>query len=264
MPDGSRLPRRLPVRRRHRGVPDRGRRLRGRPHRLDLGRLLPGARRGRERRQRRRRLRPLPPDAAGRRPDAAARPADLPLLHVVVARAARRRTRESEGHRLLLATRRRAARGGHQAVAHAVPLGPAAGARGEGRLGEPRHGVPVPRLRGAMHEALGDRVDVWTTLNEPWCSSFLSYTGGAHAPGRQDVAAGLAAAPPPAARPRPGRAVAARTRPRARARHHAQPHGGEAGRPDASRRRRRRAAHRRRSSTGSSSTRSSAGTTPAT
>ncbi|MBT2516770.1 beta-glucosidase [Streptomyces sp. ISL-90] len=44
-----------------------------------------------------------------------------------------------------------------------------------------------------MHEALGDRIDVWTTLNEPWCSSFLSYTGGAHAPGRQDVAAGLAA-----------------------------------------------------------------------
>ncbi|MET0977163.1 MAG: GH1 family beta-glucosidase [Leifsonia sp.] len=45
----------------------------------------------------------------------------------------------------------------------------------------------------SVHDALGDRVDVWTTLNEPWCSSFLSYTGGAHAPGRQDVAAGLAA-----------------------------------------------------------------------
>ncbi|WP_139415437.1 GH1 family beta-glucosidase [Agromyces laixinhei] len=45
----------------------------------------------------------------------------------------------------------------------------------------------------AMHDALGDRLDVWTTLNEPWCSSFLSYTAGAHAPGRQDVAAGLAA-----------------------------------------------------------------------
>lgn len=45
-----------------------------------------------------------------------------------------------------------------------------------------------------VHEALGDRVDVWTTLNEPWCSSFLSYTAGAHAPGRQSVEDGLAAA----------------------------------------------------------------------
>ena len=78
-----------------------------------------------------------------------ARPADLPLLHVVVARAARRRPGQPEGRRLLLATRRRAARGGHQAVAHALPLGPAAGARGARRLGEPRHRVPVPRLRAA-------------------------------------------------------------------------------------------------------------------
>jgi len=45
----------------------------------------------------------------------------------------------------------------------------------------------------AVHDALGDRVDIVTTLNEPWCSSFLSYTAGAHAPGRQDKAAGLAA-----------------------------------------------------------------------
>jgi beta-glucosidase len=44
-----------------------------------------------------------------------------------------------------------------------------------------------------MHAALGDRVDAWTTLNEPWCSSFLSYTGGEHAPGRQEPEAGLAA-----------------------------------------------------------------------
>lgn len=46
----------------------------------------------------------------------------------------------------------------------------------------------------SMHDALGDRVPVWTTLNEPWCSSFLSYTAGAHAPGRQSKEAGLAAA----------------------------------------------------------------------
>lgn len=45
-----------------------------------------------------------------------------------------------------------------------------------------------------MHEALGDRVGVWTTLNEPWCSAFLGYTGGIHAPGRQSRPDGLAAA----------------------------------------------------------------------
>ncbi|MDP3207568.1 MAG: family 1 glycosylhydrolase, partial [Rhodoglobus sp.] len=45
----------------------------------------------------------------------------------------------------------------------------------------------------SVHDALGDRVSAWTTLNEPWCSSFLSYIGGEHAPGRQDPAAGLAA-----------------------------------------------------------------------
>ena len=45
-----------------------------------------------------------------------------------------------------------------------------------------------------VHDVLGDRVESWTTLNEPWCASFLSYIGGEHAPGRQDVPAGLAAA----------------------------------------------------------------------
>ncbi|WP_433675175.1 GH1 family beta-glucosidase [Microbacterium gorillae] len=44
-----------------------------------------------------------------------------------------------------------------------------------------------------MHDALGDRVKVWTTLNEPWCSSFLSYTAGAHAPGHTSIAEGLLA-----------------------------------------------------------------------
>jgi beta-glucosidase len=45
-----------------------------------------------------------------------------------------------------------------------------------------------------VHDALGDRVKVWTTLNEPWCSSYLSYIGGEHAPGHQNVAEGVAAA----------------------------------------------------------------------
>jgi len=41
---------------------------------------------------------------------------------------------------------------------------------------------------------LGDRISVWTTLNEPWCSAFLGYAAGVHAPGRTDPAAALAAA----------------------------------------------------------------------
>jgi len=45
-----------------------------------------------------------------------------------------------------------------------------------------------------VHDALGDRVDNWTTLNEPWCSSFLSYTAGIHAPGRFSVTDGVLAA----------------------------------------------------------------------
>ncbi|TDC58356.1 beta-glucosidase [Actinomadura sp. KC345] len=41
---------------------------------------------------------------------------------------------------------------------------------------------------------LGDRVHTWTTLNEPWCSAFLGYASGVHAPGRTDPADALAAA----------------------------------------------------------------------
>lgn len=42
-------------------------------------------------------------------------------------------------------------------------------------------------------EALGDRVWLWTTLNEPWCSAFLGYASGVHAPGRTEPAGALAA-----------------------------------------------------------------------
>ena len=45
-----------------------------------------------------------------------------------------------------------------------------------------------------VHDRLGDRVRVWTTLNEPWCSAFLGYAAGAHAPGIQDPRQSLAAA----------------------------------------------------------------------
>jgi len=42
-------------------------------------------------------------------------------------------------------------------------------------------------------DALGDRISMWTTLNEPWCSAYLGYGSGAHAPGRMKGADALAA-----------------------------------------------------------------------
>ncbi|MFB7864949.1 MULTISPECIES: GH1 family beta-glucosidase [unclassified Streptomyces] len=47
---------------------------------------------------------------------------------------------------------------------------------------------------GLLADALGDRVSRWTTLNEPWCSAFLGYGSGVHAPGRTDPVAALRAA----------------------------------------------------------------------
>jgi beta-glucosidase len=46
----------------------------------------------------------------------------------------------------------------------------------------------------AVHERLVDRIADWTTLNEPWCSAFLGYASGDHAPGRTEPAAAVAAA----------------------------------------------------------------------
>ena len=40
---------------------------------------------------------------------------------------------------------------------------------------------------------LGDRIDTFITLNEPWCSAYLGYASGVHAPGRTEPAAALAA-----------------------------------------------------------------------
>ena len=45
-----------------------------------------------------------------------------------------------------------------------------------------------------IHQRLGDRVEDWTTLNEPWCAAFLGYASGHHAPGRTDGAAAVRAA----------------------------------------------------------------------
>ncbi|MFL2001140.1 GH1 family beta-glucosidase [Microbacterium sp. A1-JK] len=49
------------------------------------------------------------------------------------------------------------------------------------------------RYAEIMGAALGDRIHTWTTLNEPWCSAYLGYGQGGHAPGRAEPAAALAA-----------------------------------------------------------------------
>jgi beta-glucosidase len=41
--------------------------------------------------------------------------------------------------------------------------------------------------------ALGEKVPLFITLNEPWCSAYLGYASGVHAPGRTEPAAALAA-----------------------------------------------------------------------
>lgn len=45
-----------------------------------------------------------------------------------------------------------------------------------------------------VHQALGDRVPQWITLNEPFCSAFTGYAMGRHAPGAREGHGALAAA----------------------------------------------------------------------
>jgi beta-glucosidase len=44
-----------------------------------------------------------------------------------------------------------------------------------------------------VFDKLADRVETFTTLNEPWCSAWLGYHLGVHAPGRRDFDAAIAA-----------------------------------------------------------------------
>jgi beta-glucosidase len=46
---------------------------------------------------------------------------------------------------------------------------------------------------GMVADALGDQVGMWITLNEPWCSAWLGYGVGVHAPGRTEPALAMRA-----------------------------------------------------------------------
>ena len=47
---------------------------------------------------------------------------------------------------------------------------------------------------GLVAHELGDLAADWITLNEPWCSAFLGYGSGVHAPGRRSIRDAVAAA----------------------------------------------------------------------
>ncbi len=51
-------------------------------------------------------------------------------------------------------------------------------------------------------EAFGDRIEQWTTLNEPWCTAHLGYGIGVHAPGTPGSARRAAVGAHPQPRPR--------------------------------------------------------------
>ena len=119
----------------------------------------------------------------------------LPLLRRLAAGAAGRpRAGQPEGAGLLLRPGRRAARAGHRALGDALPLGPPRRAEQAGGWPARDTAARFAEYAGLVFGALGDRVRSWTTLNEPWCSAFLGYASGAHAPGRHEPAASVAAA----------------------------------------------------------------------
>ena len=120
---------------------------------------------------------------------------------------------EQRGLRPLLPADRRAARARDRAGRDALPLGPAAGARGRGRLAQPRHGRALRRVRGDVLRGLRrPRAAGGCTINEPWIIGLLGYLHGLHAPGDQGRRARRGdGVPPPAARARPrGRRSSAR------------------------------------------------------
>ena len=111
----------------------------------------------------------------------------LPVLDLLAAAVPRagRRAQPARRRRSTTGWSTSCSRPGIDALGDALPLGPAAVPRGRRRLAGPRHrGAGSPSSPTAVGGLLGDRVGHFITLNEPWCSAFLGYGSGHHAPGR--------------------------------------------------------------------------------
>ncbi len=70
----------------------------------------------------------------------------------------------------------------------------------------------LAEFAGVVAARLGDRVSDWHTINEPLCSAWIGHLEGRMAPGERDLDRAVARLAPPAARARPGRPGAARSR----------------------------------------------------
>ena len=181
-----------------------------------------------QRRHRRRGCRPLPPLPRGRRADGRAGRGRLPVLGGLAAdparRAGARPTRPGSTSTTALVDELLAAGIAPMATLYHWDLPQALEDAGGWPERDTATGSPSTRRSCTTRWATG--CGTWTTLNEPWCSAFLGYASGVHAPGRPTPAAAL----PPShhlllghglAVGAPAGAPAPATR-----RHHAQPRAG--------------------------------------
>ena len=156
--------------------------------RVDLGHLCPHAGPRRERRDRRHRGRPLPPLSRGHR------------AHVATS-GSRRTASRSPGRASSRAARGPANERGLDFYRRLVDALLEAGIepyptlfhwdlpqelQDAGGWPERDTAYRFAEYAGIVLDALGDRVNHWLTLNEPWCAAFLGYGLGRHAPGHHD------------------------------------------------------------------------------
>lgn len=200
------LPRRLPLGRGQRRLPDGGRLAPGRQGRLRLGHLRPPpghAARGRPAgaRGRRRGQRQLQQPVPRRRGAAAPGGLALPLL-AVLGPAAAQRDRAAQPRRAgaLRAAAGPPAGAGRRARRYPLPLGPAAGPAGRlRRLGQPRPAPALPRLRRAVLPALRRAGALLADHGQPLRGGLARLRHGAAAARRAGrPAPGLPGGPPPA------------------------------------------------------------------
>ena len=152
---------------------------------VDLGHVLPHAGQGARRRHGRRRRRPLPPRRGGRGDHGAT--SGLQAYRFSIAWPRVQPTGSGEfnqaGTRLLLDLVDRLVAAGIKPVATLYHWDLPQALEDEGGWTNRETAVPLRRVRAQDGRDAGRPIHLWTTLNEPWCSAYLGYASGVHAPG---------------------------------------------------------------------------------